>query len=72
MTPDQRAARQADMDAHFLPRSVTDEDGVEHKSVGIELEIQEGDKLSYERYTFYEDADEWKLFAIETGTYKEV
>ncbi len=71
MTPEQQAARQADMDKHFLPRSVTDENGVEHKSVGIELEIQEGAKLSYERYTFYEDADEWKLFSIETGTYRE-
>ena len=71
MTPGQRAARQADMDRHFLPRLVVDENGVEHQSVGIELEIQEGSKLSCERYTFFEDAGEWKLFELETGTYQE-
>ena len=70
MTPEQQAARQADVDRHFLPRLVVDENGVEHKSVCIEMEIAEGAKLSYERYTFFENEGEWQLFKIETGEYK--
>ncbi len=70
MTPEQQVARQADMDKHFLPRTVVDENNVQHKSVGIELEIAEGNHLSYERYTFFEDEGEWKLFELEKGEYR--
>ena len=70
MTPEQQAARQADVDRHFLPRLVIDENGEEHASVCIELEIAEGAKLSYERYTFFENGGAWQLFKLEKGEYK--
>ncbi len=70
MTDAERAARQAELDACFQPRHVQ-VDGVTHESVCFELEIQEGGKRSYERYTFYLDGKEWKLFRLETGLYRD-
>ena len=69
MSDDEKAERQAAIDRCFQPRLVVVDDA-EHAGVGIELEIREGAELSYERYTFFEDEDGWKLFRIETGEYK--
>ena len=52
----------------FLPRLVVIDDQ-EYEAVGIEVVVTRDGEKTYNRYTFYKDGGEWKLYRIEEGEY---
>ena len=69
MSDAEKAEREKLIDRLFLPRLIV-VDKAEHESVGIELIIDRGGEKSYERYTFFDDEGEWKLYRIEKGEFR--